>query len=522
MAFDAQKQIRENTLELQEYLKDLKQWETRVKEKDKNLKSQSQDNVSNLPPVRGRGEVVRRHEVSHTQSTNGGIEVSQKRHMETKTGRSVEDKSRPITAAKHTYDHVHDKWDKFDVDAALKEVDEEGLSVSTNFQEEKKKKKVQVASKPVDHSGGPAFMSAPQASQKPTAKPGISTGFSSVFKSQLSDVFVDATSEKEMGNKFFKEKKFVQAIECYSRSVALQPSAVSYANRAMAYIKIRRFKEAESDCTEALALDDRYIKAYSRRGTARKELGNYLGAVADAEFALRLEPDNKELKEQYINVKAMCEKTIGVKHEEKKVSISIEEINAATAGEISRVDTRKDSALSPKEGSAIQPSPTPAVQNSGTEQPVESSKAAIASVQTVAASVAAARVAAQTVVTAPKTFYEFEAAWKSFSMKSSQQAELLKVIKPSSLPQLFKDNLSPKLLGEIIRSLEHLFPDNASHAIKVLENLTMAKRFSLTAMCFTGKEKEELRKLWEEVFIASQIDNEKVKILSGLRPKFQL
>jgi len=33
-----------------------------------------------------------------------------------------------------------------------------------------------------------------------------------------------------------------------------------------------RFKEAEDDCTEALNLDDRYIKAYSRRATARKEL----------------------------------------------------------------------------------------------------------------------------------------------------------------------------------------------------------------------------------------------------------
>lgn len=34
-----------------------------------------------------------------------------------------------------------------------------------------------------------------------------------------------------------------------------------------------RFQEAEDDCTEALNLDDRYIKAYSRRSTARKELG---------------------------------------------------------------------------------------------------------------------------------------------------------------------------------------------------------------------------------------------------------
>ena len=30
--------------------------------------------------------------------------------------------------------------------------------------------------------------------------------------------------------------------------------------------------------------------------------------MADAEFALRLEPDNKELKEQYATVKEMCKK----------------------------------------------------------------------------------------------------------------------------------------------------------------------------------------------------------------------
>ncbi|KAJ6683245.1 hypothetical protein OIU74_021332 [Salix koriyanagi] len=33
------------------------------------------------------------------------------------------------------------------------------------------------------------------------------------------------------------------------------------------------FREAEYDCTEALNLDDRYIKAYLCRATARKELG---------------------------------------------------------------------------------------------------------------------------------------------------------------------------------------------------------------------------------------------------------
>lgn len=42
------------------------------------------------------------------------------------------------------------------------------------------------------------------------------------------------------GNEHFKQKKFKEAIECYSRSIALSPTAVAYANRAMAYLKIRR------------------------------------------------------------------------------------------------------------------------------------------------------------------------------------------------------------------------------------------------------------------------------------------
>jgi len=42
------------------------------------------------------------------------------------------------------------------------------------------------------------------------------------------------------GNEFFKQKKFKEARDCYSRSIALSPTAVAYANRAMANIKLRR------------------------------------------------------------------------------------------------------------------------------------------------------------------------------------------------------------------------------------------------------------------------------------------
>ena len=40
----------------------------------------------------------------------------------------------------------------------------------------------------------------------------------------------------------------------------------------MASIKLGRFEEAEADCTEAIIRDDEYVKAYSRRATARMRL----------------------------------------------------------------------------------------------------------------------------------------------------------------------------------------------------------------------------------------------------------
>jgi len=98
------------------------------------------------------------------------------------------------------------------------------------------------------------------------------------------------------------------------------------------YLDFIRFMEGEDDCTEALNLDDRYIKAYSCRITTWKELGKVKEAkdgipcsnpsvfvfsiinffhflnidlyctpimCIDAEFAISLDPNNEELRKQH-------------------------------------------------------------------------------------------------------------------------------------------------------------------------------------------------------------------------------
>ena len=71
------------------------------------------------------------------------------------------------------------------------------------------------------------------------------------------------------------------------RSIEVQTNCVAHANRAMAYIKLGRFKEAEQDCTAALTLDALYLKAWQRRATAKRAQNKLPEAASDFEEALR-------------------------------------------------------------------------------------------------------------------------------------------------------------------------------------------------------------------------------------------
>ncbi|CAM6088883.1 unnamed protein product [Calypogeia fissa] len=324
MSMDVQRQIRENTLELNEFLKDLKGWEHTVKEKEKKLQSRGpakdkKISGSDAPlrklPSDSKPDGKDVQEISRNQAEAKATPANDSEGQVEVKNESELSKNSDKSPAGHTYDHFRDKWDKFDVDAALKALDnEDGQSVKKVLKREIRPPRGSQSQTSVDKlSEGRRKASA----VSPSLPPGKILGGGSqpmAAASKISqsygfdDALPDAASEKDLGNDYFKEGKYVRAIDCYSRSIALQPTAVAYANRAMAAIKIRRFEDAELDCTEAIALDDRYTKAYARRGTARRELKKYLAAAEDLEFALRLEPDNKELKKQYTEVEELCEK----------------------------------------------------------------------------------------------------------------------------------------------------------------------------------------------------------------------
>ncbi|KAE8675447.1 Tetratricopeptide repeat (TPR)-like superfamily protein, putative isoform 2 [Hibiscus syriacus] len=328
----------------------------------------------------------------------------------------------------------------------------------------------------------------------------------------------DANSEKELGNEYFKQKKFKEAIDCYSRSIALSPTAVAYANRAMAYLKIRKFQEAEDDCTEALNLDDRYIKAYSRRATARKELGKFKESVEDAEFGLRLEPKNQEMKKQHAEFKALYEKEVLQK------ASGVIRRSMQGGQDVGKLDTQENGlGVQPVLGST-QRKGVAAVQEHQTKKNTKTRKQELKpSVQELASRAASrAMTDAAKNVSPPNTAYQFEVSWKALSGDSSLQAHLLKVTSPTALPHIFKNAMSASMLVDIVKCVATFFREEIDLAIKYLENLTKVPRFDMLVLFLSPTDKADLLKVWDEVFCSEATPIQCAEILDNLRSMYGL
>merc|ERR1719245_232256 len=96
----------------------------------------------------------------------------------------------------------------------------------------------------------------------------------------------------------------------------------------MALLKLGRYEQANADASVALSLDPTYTKAYLRRATARRELGDLEGALRDCEKALELEPKNKQAKDELEKTKLKEAKS----KEAPKVSSIPTEVKAKDVG----------------------------------------------------------------------------------------------------------------------------------------------------------------------------------------------
>eukprot|EP00729_Bicosta_minor_P003239 gene3239-32010_t len=231
-ALRAQAAARNNAEVMQDWMRDLGNWEETMSKKDEALKETSSIGRA-MPPVR------------NTASPADGAGAAPAKKKE-----PAAPKQKAIPGGDFR------AWDKFDVGAALDNIDAE----DSPSQEEQVETEAYRAQKLREHK---------------------------------------ATEEKEKGNAQYKKGKCQAAIACYTRAIDHDPDNAIYpANRAMAHLKMKRYKEAADDCTTAIKLDKKYTKAWLRRATALVGMGSLEESIPDFEQVLKLDPKNAAAKKE--------------------------------------------------------------------------------------------------------------------------------------------------------------------------------------------------------------------------------
>ncbi|KAJ7024056.1 hypothetical protein C8F04DRAFT_1303374 [Mycena alexandri] len=106
-----------------------------------------------------------------------------------------------------------------------------------------------------------------------------------------------ATDFNEQAKQPFKNGDYTEAARLYKLAVLADTSksALYLCNLSAAYLKLRRFKDAEFAAHTALIREPKSIKARYRRAVAKREQGRSLEALVDLASLLAVSPDNTEV-----------------------------------------------------------------------------------------------------------------------------------------------------------------------------------------------------------------------------------
>ena len=105
---------------------------------------------------------------------------------------------------------------------------------------------------------------------------------------------------KEEVNRLVQDRKFKEALECYTKAIDLDKSdPVLYSNRSLMHYNLKEYNNAIVDANKALSLNPNHAKAYLRKGNALEELKRYEEALCIYQKGLEIDQNNTKLLEAY-------------------------------------------------------------------------------------------------------------------------------------------------------------------------------------------------------------------------------
>lgn len=222
-----QHQIRQNTYSVQDYISELTEWTEEADELDKNVKEGKGVKANNkkLPPIRS---VKLENERVKNNKTGSYLDIIKKDDEQPKSKQVNENKKPDYNEYKRDITPMpayYNKWDKFDTDAALEEV-ESGTNlkydktVGKSGQEITKASKDEKIYQPTEYDEDLTEEEKQQLEKEKFLKgtSGARPNTKLVIKGGATPSPMDKIdSMKKQGNNHFTSLEYERAIECYTK-----------------------------------------------------------------------------------------------------------------------------------------------------------------------------------------------------------------------------------------------------------------------------------------------------------------
>eukprot|EP00936_MAST-01D_sp_MAST-1D-sp1_P001332 g1332.t1 len=563
-AMAVQARIRRDAMEQNDFLTDMGKWEKDIKKTDRTLTRRAQRLGGGAPPVRSSGGAVSVRSMGKkiVSKTKSKTKVKSKTRNEPKTApvqAAVDTQQQGKLKAKsaHVYDKGYKKWESFDVDKALEDIDNdaEGTGACTNGDNEDgggEEEEVEEEDEEEEVSLHPALLRAPakvvdrlksrRGDGRPVART-IPAAASATEREKL---------EREAGNSCFRDGNFHEAAKHYTRVISINPANVlALSNRAMAYLKLKEHSKAERDCCAALRIDGTHVKSLSRRAAAYNATGRHHAALFDLQRALELEPSSKSVRVEHRKTVDRLRSAIRAA---PRVPVHVREVGAdeargQVAGPVPARQASTTTAPAPtapaqpprkqresvqqqdREGKghedrqSIETVNADGAQSAGADintsssesskhreqQRMKAQKSKSAKVKkpsavragflskgrgaTTRAGSRSGEAAAS--LSAPKTAYEFQRVWQS--LEASRRTEYTSLLNASQLPKMLGDALDDSLLVGLVVAAGGLEP---APAARLLGALTKGRRFDMVSMMLAAPEKRQVAAVFDSLSTA--------------------
>uniref|UniRef100_A0A182Q3Z0 STI1 domain-containing protein n=1 Tax=Anopheles farauti TaxID=69004 RepID=A0A182Q3Z0_9DIPT len=126
-------------------------------------------------------------------------------------------------------------------------------------------------------------------------------------KEPTEEEFDQANDYRSQAAAAYSEQKYDEAVDLFTKAIQLNPkSALYYAKRGQAYLKLQKPNACIRDCNRALEINPDSATAYKFRGRANRLLGHWEEAAKDLRQACKLDFDEEAdewLKEVTPNAK---------------------------------------------------------------------------------------------------------------------------------------------------------------------------------------------------------------------------